>query len=75
MSDENADKLPSLKEVDAMEVALPSAHECTVLCHELLDDLERLQGATGLLRIRLLVRIRAIRARMHALHCSLCLPE
>jgi hypothetical protein len=75
MSDQHVDKLPSLKEIDAMAVSLPNDHECTVLCHDLLDAIEHLPEATGLSKIRLQVRIKAIRARMRELHCGLCLPE
>ena len=75
MSEKDADKLPSLKEIDAMALSLPNAHQCTVLCQDLLVALEELQGATGLLKIRLKVRIAALRAQMKALHCGLCLPE
>jgi hypothetical protein len=69
------DKLPSDKEVDELVGSAPFNGECTVLCHELLEDIDDLQGATGLPRLRILVRIRAIRARMKELHCGLCLPE
>ena len=73
MSSKKEVALPSLKEVDGMTVSLSSSHECTVLCHDLLDALEQLQGATGIKRVRLLVRIRLIRVRMRELKCGLCL--
>jgi hypothetical protein len=75
MSEQHVDKLPSLKEIDAMAVPLSNDQECTVLCHDLLDAIEQLPGATGVKAIRLHVRIKAIRARMRELHCALCLPD
>ena len=68
-------KLPSLKEIDAMAVFHSKEHECSALCHDLLNAIEQLAGATGIKRIRLLARIRAIRGRMRELKCGLCLPE
>lgn len=75
MPKEEPTKLPSLKEIDAMAVSLSNEHECAVLCQDLLDAIEQLQGATGIRRIRLLARIRALAARMRALKCRPCLPE
>jgi len=74
MANEDAAKIPSLKEIDAL--AFPAGgHECSVLCHDLLDAVEQLEGATGIRRLRLLARIRALRARMRELKCPPCLPE
>jgi hypothetical protein len=78
MADQDAVKLPTMKEIDAMVENVIGGSECTVLCHDLLNALETLAGpppATGILRLRLLARIRALRAQMKALHCALCLPE
>lgn len=75
MPNEKELALPSLKEIDAMTISPASGSECTVLCHELLDDIEQLQGTTGIKRLRLLVRIRALRARMRELKCGPCLPD
>jgi hypothetical protein len=50
----------------------------TLLCHDLLNALEALAGpppAAGISRLRLLARIRALRAQMKTLHYALCLPE
>ena len=75
MPKKDALKLPSLKEIDAMAAFQSDDHECTGLCHDLLNAVEELAGTTGLKRIRLLVRIRAIRGRMRELKCGLCLPD
>jgi hypothetical protein len=74
MAKKSAAKLPSNKEVDALTAFHSSSHECAALCQDLLDALEQLQGATGIRRIRLLARIRALRARMRELKCR-CLPD
>jgi hypothetical protein len=68
-------KLPSSEEIDAMTEFPSNDHECEVLCQELLDTVDELQGATGLRRLRLLARLRAINARRRELHCKPCLPE
>ncbi|MEO6195007.1 MAG: hypothetical protein ABIS20_18480 [Thermoanaerobaculia bacterium] len=68
-------KLPSSEEIDAMTEFPSNDHECEVLCQELLDTFDELQGATGLWRLRLLARLRAINARRRAFHCKPCLPE
>jgi hypothetical protein len=68
-------KLPTSKEIDAMAVFPSNEHQCAALCHDLLNAVEQLQGATGIKRIRLLARIRALRGRMQELKCRLCLPE
>ena len=75
MPNEKEFALPSLKEIDALTVFPAGDGECTLLCHELLSAVEQLQGTTGITRYRLLVRIRAIRGRMHELKCKLCLPD
>ena len=75
MPKRSATKLPSLKEIDAMAVFSSNDNECTLLCHNLLNIIEELAGATGLRKIRLLVTFRAIRRRMLELKCRLCLPE
>ena len=78
MPDKNTAKLPTIKDIDAMVEGISGTSECTVLCHDLLNALEQLEAdppPKGLLRLRLLARIRALRARMTALHCPLCLPE
>jgi hypothetical protein len=66
---------PSLKDIDTMTVFPVSGSECTVLCHDLLGAIEELQDATGIKRLRLLARIRAIRSQMQHLKCHPCLPE
>jgi hypothetical protein len=75
MPDKKDVSLPSLKEIDDMTAFSSSGSECTILCHDLLDSIEQLEGATGVRRLRLLARIRAIRSRMRELKCGLCLPE
>jgi hypothetical protein len=70
-----ATKLPSLKEVDAMARFDSNAQECTSLCHDLLNTIEELALATGIGRLRLLARLRAIRGHMLALKCRHCLPD
>ncbi len=75
MPKEDTTKFPSLKEIDIMTVFHSDQHECTALCQDLLGAIEELAGATGIKRMRLLARIRAIRGRMLELKCGLCLPE
>jgi hypothetical protein len=78
MADQDAAKLPTMKDIDAMVEGVHGSSECTLLCHDLLNALEALAGpppATGISRLRLLARIRALRALMKTLHCALCLPE
>ncbi|OUL81216.1 hypothetical protein CA602_25955 [Paraburkholderia hospita] len=68
-------QLPSPEEIDAL-TAFPSGdHECETLCQELLDTAEELQGATGLWRLRLVARLRALNSRRRELHCKICLPQ
>lgn len=55
-------KLSPSREIDAMAVFSSNQHECASLCHDLLNALEELRGATGIRRIRLLARIGALRA-------------
>jgi hypothetical protein len=75
MAKEEEIKLPSLKEIDAMAMGIPRDHECTALCHDLLFTLELLASVTGIEKLRLLARLRAIKARMRELKCALCLPD
>jgi hypothetical protein len=75
MAKKSAAKLPSNKEIDALTEFHSPSHECAALCQDLLDALEEVPGATGILRIRLLARIRALRARMRELKCRPCLPN
>ena len=80
MPDKNpATKLPTTRDIDDMvEHGLTSGGECSMLCHDLLNSIEQLDGPpplTGLARQRVLARIRALRARMKELHCGPCLPE
>jgi hypothetical protein len=75
MTGNDAEKLPSDKELDELVGNEPFNGECSVLCSSLLQAIEDLQGATGIARLRLVALIRALRARMRALHCALCLPE
>src|ERR1700730_4134097 len=75
MTGNDAEKLPSDKELDELVGSAPFSGECSVLCSSLLQAIEDLQGATGIARLRLVALIRALRARMRALHCALCLPE
>jgi len=75
MTGNDLDKLPSGKEVDELVGSASFNGECSVLCSSLLQAIEELQGATGIARLRLVALIRALRARMQALHCGLCLPE
>jgi hypothetical protein len=79
MADYDPTQVPTLKEIDAMvETSGSRSGECTLLCHDLLDALDRLGSApppTGVLRLRLLARVKALRAQMKTLHCPLCLPE
>jgi hypothetical protein len=75
MPKKSAAKLPSNKEIDTLTAFHSPSHECAALCQDLLDALEQLQGATGIRRIRLLARIRALRARMRELKCRPCLPD
>ena len=74
MSKKITAKLPSAKEVDALTRFHSNEHECAALCQDLLDALEQLPTATVIRRIRLLARIRALRARMRELKCHSCLP-
>jgi hypothetical protein len=67
--------LPADEEIDAMAAFTSQDHECEVLCQEYLDTAEELQGAVGLIRQRLLARLRALRVRMRELHCRPCLPQ
>jgi hypothetical protein len=64
-------KLPSLEEFDKFEFP-PHNPECDFLCHELQDVLDDLEVATGMFRLRLLARLRAITARRRALNCGPC---
>jgi len=75
MPKKSAAKLPSIKEIDALTAFHSPNHECAALCQDLLDAIEQLQDAAGIRRIRLLARIRALRARMRELKCRLCLPD
>jgi hypothetical protein len=68
-------KLPSPEEIDAMTGFSSNAHECEVLCQELLDTSDALQNATGRTRLPLVARLRAINSRMRELHCPLCEPQ
>jgi hypothetical protein len=69
MPKKSAAKLPSIKEVASLSEFHSPSHECAALCQDLLDALEQLQGATGILRIRLRARIGALRGRMGQLKC------
>jgi hypothetical protein len=75
MAKEEEIRLPSLKEIDAMAMGIPRDNECTALCHDLLVTLELIPSATGVEKLRLLVRLGAIKARMRELKCALCLPD
>jgi hypothetical protein len=68
-------KLPSPEEIDEMTAFASNDHECEILCQDLLDTVEELQGATGLWRQRLLARLGAINKRRRELRCNPCHPQ
>lgn len=65
---------PTEKELDEL-VASPISGECSVLCADLLNAVEQLQGSTGISRLRIMAHIRALRSRMKELKCPPCLPS
>ena len=74
MAKSKEDRLPTERELDAMVGTTPFDGECQVLCAELLDAVEELQGATGITKVRIQATIRAFRARLKELHCT-CFPQ
>ena len=56
-------------------MASPISGECSVLCADLLNAVEQLQGSTGISRLRIMAHIRALRSRMKELKCPPCLPS
>jgi hypothetical protein len=75
MANNSTNKLPSLKEIEEMAVFHSQDQECTLLCHDLLNSYEELNGVTGIQRNRLLARMKAIIAQLRIHKCRPCLPE
>jgi hypothetical protein len=68
-------KLPSPEEIDEMTAFPSNDHECEVICQDLLDTFQELDGATGRWRLKLQARLRALNAHRRELHCKPCLPQ
>jgi hypothetical protein len=69
-------RLPSPEEIDEMTAFPSDEDKCKVLCQDLLDTFEELDGATGKLRRTLLRRLGALHRQRRELHCTdPCLPQ
>jgi hypothetical protein len=75
MIDKHPAGVPTEQELDELLGDSAFGGECSVLCADLLSAIDELRGTTGIARVRIMARIRAIRSRMKELKCGLCLPS